>query len=271
MVVHVDVCLDMGAHLRLLATVLDWQRREQPMTLGHVHATSSGMVPAVLLICATKLHWSTTHLDSVLARYSVWNARSPTLLEEMLPTNAHQLVDGLLHMYYYAVPWFTQHCVSAFPTRQSLLDAMVFSCASPLCTSARYVDACMVPTLPVRPGTILLVSGAERLRHVWHSQHMVLPTPPAELLDLPAPGTRFALHRPSWGLRGCGWLWRLRWWVVLILARLSDSDYLTFVVLFRAILRYPYQAMPLVLAMSLYFPVVRWVYIVTAAMTQRAI
>jgi hypothetical protein len=264
MVVRVDVvlngsCLDMGAHLRLLATVLDWQRREQ----GHVHTTSSGMVPAVLLICATKLHWSTTHLDSVLARYSVRNARSPTLLEEVLPTNAHQLVDGLLHIYYYAVPWFTPHCVSAFPTRQSLLDAMIFSCAIPLCTLSRYVDGCMVPIFPVRPGTILLVSGAERLRHV------VLPTPPAEKLDLPAPGTRFALHRFT--LRGCGWLWRLRWWVVLILAQLSDSDYLTFVVLFRTILRYPYQAMSLVLVMSLYFPVVRWVYIVTAAMTQRAI
>ena len=53
--------------------------------------------------------------------------RVPELLEEILPPNAHELVDGLLYIYYYELPWLVKRCVCSFPSRQSLIDAMVRS------------------------------------------------------------------------------------------------------------------------------------------------
>ena len=218
---------DVVAHRRLVSMIFDWRQRGLPVSIGQVHAASSGSMVAVVLIAAVTLGWSQNHVHAFLQhvvhlrhQHGLYRTISHVLpvLFDRLPHDIHKMMSGVLHVYYHDLCWCTKHCVSVFPTKQSLLTTICRSSTIPLITHrslSRYVDGFLVPSLILRPGTFQLISGPEKIQHAWCFPADISDHLPS-ILNNPVPeiGTRFYVSRPSLLTRVLVILYQLVEWVI---------------------------------------------------------
>jgi hypothetical protein len=217
---------DVIAHRRLMLMIFDWRQRGLPVIIGQVHAASSGCMMAVLLISAVTLGWSRDHVHALLQdfvhlrqQHGMRRMLSHVLpvVFDQLPHDVHEMMSGVLHVYYHDLRLCAKKCVSEFPTKQSLLTAISHSATIPLITHnllSRYVDGCLVPPLTLRPGTFQLISGPEKIQYVFSFPADISDHLPSIQVPVPEIGTRLYVSRPSLLTRVLVLLYRLVEWVI---------------------------------------------------------
>ncbi|NXL07371.1 PLPL3 acyltransferase, partial [Mesembrinibis cayennensis] len=105
---------------------------------SRIYGASSGSLVATLTLCECDLGKGyALPFMLCLKRLNVWKfwscKRSFDLLNKFLPTNAHQLVSGKLHVILTRVRDWRNVVVSEFASREELIQALLCSCFVPLC------------------------------------------------------------------------------------------------------------------------------------------
>ena len=217
--ITVDIILNGSAlnvrpHMMVGTLLQFWKSKGISVDIGHVHATSSGCLVGLALVCSrVHKHRAGFWQQIIRGAYTQFSTHglldSPTVVSRILdlyfPENAYAQASGNLHLYYYsycASEGIRKRVQSTFVSNEDLLGAIVKSVAIPFVTRRSllmdtdrfYFDGGSVPRIEPNPAHVQLVSGVDNILRtlVLHENQFTLPAMedlPVHLRVLPSVGS----------------------------------------------------------------------------------
>jgi hypothetical protein len=211
----------MRPHMLIGTLIKFWRSKGQHVDFGKLHATSSGCMPALALVCFPQNSngiWDTMGRD-LFTQIGIHGLRSSPavfakILDTHFPEDAYKEANGKLHIYYYSYCWaegLHQVIQSTFSSNVDLLDAIVKSSAIPGVTRRSllmdkdryYFDGGLIPGIEPHPQRTQVVSHINNVCKLVRldSNECILPDVadlPPTLRVLPCTGSRVHTTCQHW-------------------------------------------------------------------------